>query len=62
MIGLNALFLLLVTVQGWMAYTTQPTLAVSSCVAGNHLWPIVEPAAKAEWLSAVASALQEALL
>jgi hypothetical protein len=31
-------------------------------VAGNHLWPIAEPAAKAAWLQEVAAALKEALV
>jgi hypothetical protein len=49
-------------VQGWLGYTTEPSKACASCVAGGHLWPIAEPAAKAHWLSAVAEALQDALL
>lgn len=50
--------------QEWCQYTAKGTneddVQVTS-VAGNHLWPIAEPTAKAAWLQEVAVALKEAL-
>lgn len=48
-------------VQEWRSYTSRHVDVTVTRVAGNHLWPIAQPAAKATWLQDVAAALQAAL-
>jgi hypothetical protein len=49
--------------QEWSHYTLNGADDVQvTSVAGNHLWPIAEPTAKAAWLQEVAAALKEALV
>jgi hypothetical protein len=52
-----------VSLQEWSHYTLNGADDVRvTTVAGNHLWPIAEPTAKAAWLHELAAVLKETLL